>query len=536
MKLKNKFQYIATPAKVFMTVLIVLIAVSILQSICIQIEQTYTRKKRFTTEENPEAELSQEERRQDRIRRSVKEFLPDGTIHLIYRLEHISDQKYQEQIYDSNDNLLWEGPSDKKPYEYLSWDRQLQGSREAFTELDMKRTQTITPGFSRYIEIPVGLDGKIEQIWRYNPGAQYFKGYDTRGRKIGYIGSNGFTESKSKVKAFGEFRQFAAWCPVDSCNPKLLLQTQKSIYQINFEKQDVELLFESADADIERIIKLHAWRSLSPDSEEYIDRTKYRPLIQCKTSDGKHHLILREPNKQFSFDLRTPSFTATKQVIFVRNYGNDMPLPPDINSSKQVIDQWMQKLQKKTTWNVWVELYKVHNNGDLELVNRYDYTRSPVSRSVAKARDPRPPVQRYVCQFSPLMYDLCIRYVAIRLWPRPYGYGGRNDSFYSLLMMIDDIRPHSGIINRILSALVMVFVFWHGWPRRTSWVKFVFWLVFTGLFNIAGLLAYLALNHTAVIKCPVCGKQRGLTQVDCVRCKAQLPGPERGKLDLIFSA
>ena len=81
----------------------------------------------------------------------------------------------------------------------------------------------------------------------------------------------------------------------------------------------------------------------------------------------------------------------------------------------------------------------------------------------------------------------------------------------------------------------MVFVSWHGWPRRTSWARFVFWLVFTGLLNITGLLTYLALNHTAVIKCLVCGKRRGLTQVECVRCRGQLPVPERGKLDLIFS-
>jgi hypothetical protein len=109
------------------------------------------------------------------------------------------------------------------------------------------------------------------------------------------------------------------------------------------------------------------------------------------------------------------------------------------------------------------------------------------------------------------------------------------DFFYSLVRMIMDIRPYGGVLNRILSALMMGFAFLHGWPRRTSWAKFVFWLVFVGTFNLAGLLTYLALNHTVVVKCPVCGKRRGLAQVDCVRCQAELPAPERGKLDLIFS-
>jgi len=53
--------------------------------------------------------------------------------------------------------------------------------------------------------------------------------------EIGYFGANGFTESKTEVKAFGEFVQFAAWCPVGSYNPMLLFQTQNSIYQINFD-------------------------------------------------------------------------------------------------------------------------------------------------------------------------------------------------------------------------------------------------------------------------------------------------------------
>jgi len=400
----------------------------------------------------------------------------------------------------------------------------------------MKQTQMIMAGFSRNVRIPVQLDSKIEQIWRYYPGAQYFKGYNASGEQIGYAGATGLTDSKSEVQPLGEFWLFTAWCPKDSFSPILLWQTQRRIYQINFEKQEVETIFESTDADIETArTSLHAWRDLKPGEEEYIDRKKYRPLIQCKTRDGKHHLILREPKEQISFDLLNPnpSFTATRQAIFVRNYGNDMPLPPDIYGPQQAIDQWRQKLQKTKTWNVWTEIYKVNNQGKLELMNRYDYTRSPVSGPLDKTRDPRPPVQRYVCQFSPPLYDLIYHFWGRKYWSLSFLF--RGNVFYDLLKGILEIRPYDGVINRILSALMMVFVFWHGWPRRTSWAKFVFWLVFVGLFNIAGLLTYLALNHTAVIKCPVCGKRRGLAQVDCVRCKAQLPGPERGKLDLIFS-
>ena len=541
MKLKNNLKYIATSSKVFMTVLIVLLAVSILQGIIIQTERTFAHAKQRPATTKPEAELTQEEKRLNRIRNSAKYFLADGTIHLIYKLGSTPGRMNESetaQIYDANDNLLWEGPGNKKrPYEYLLfWAKQIRVNRDGFTQQQMKRIQMITPGFSRNIEIPVGSDDKIKQIWRYHPGAQYFKGYNTKGGKIGYAGSTGFTDSKTKVKPFGEFRLFTAWCPQDTSSPTLLWQTQRHIYQIDFEKQNVELIFESTEADIEiERTSLHAWRDVKPGEKEYRYNKKYRPLLLCRTKDGKHHLILREPKQQLSLVVvPRSSVTATKQGIFVRHTGSDSLPPKNIADSRELFDKWLQERRGKPR-NLWVELYKVDNQGGLELLNRYDWTVPAPPMPVVKARDPRPAVKRYVSQISPPFYDYVLRLLGRKFWSRALNYQNRGDFFYSLARMVLDIQPYGGVINRVLSALMMGFVFLHGWPRRTSWAKFVFWVVFAGLFNLAGLLTYLALNHTAIIKCPVCGKRRGLARVDCVRCQAELPAPERGKLDLILS-
>ena len=536
MKLKSNLKYIATPAKIFMTVFIVLIAVSILQGIIIQIERTFAHAKQRPAITKPEAELTQEEKRLNRIRNSAKYFLADGTIHLIHKPRRISGQMNQsetEQIYDANDNLIWEGPGNKKPYRYLSWAKQLR--RYVFTREQMKQMQMITPGFSRNIEIPVGSYNKTEQIWRYHPGAEYFKGYNTNGGEIGYAGSTGFTDSKSKVKPLGKFRLFTAWCPQDSVSPTLLWQTQRHIYQIDFEKQNVEMIFESTDSDIEiERTSLHAWRDLKPGAEGSSDPKKYRPLLLCVTEDGKHHLILREPERQFSLAVPRSSATATKQDIFVYSFGSDAFPPADIVRSRELLNKWFQQLRGKPR-NLWTELYKVDNQGGLELLNRYDWTVPAPSMPLLKVGDPRTAVKRSVSQLSPPLYDLVVRFLGRKLWSRALHYQNRGDFFYSLVRMILDIRPYGGVINRVLSALMMGFAFLHGWPRRTSWSKFVFWVVFAGLFNLAGLLTYLALNHTAVIRCPVCGRRRGLARVDCARCQAQLPAPECGKLDLIFS-
>ena len=535
MKIKNKLLYISTPAKVFMTTLIILILLSIIQGISIGIEKTSIHLKKRSFQTKSEKKLTQEEKRIDRIRSSAKEFIPDGTIHLICRLEHLSDGIDLEQIYDANDNLLWEGPSDKRPYEYLSWAKHLRRYREGFTKSQMKDTQMITTDFSRNVRIPVQSDNKTEQIWRYLPGKQYFKGYNASGEKIGYVGSNGFTDLKSKVKPFGEFGLFTAWCPQDASSPTLLWQTQRRIYQINFEKQEVETIFKSTDADIEfERTSLHAWRDLKPGEKEYVDPNKYRPLIHYQTGDGKLHLILREPKQQFSLSVPRASVTATKQDIYARSVGSDSFPPEDIIKSQGLYNKWLKEHSGKPR-NLWTELYKVDNQGNLELINRYDWIVPPTSSYVTNARDARPIVHRSVSQFSPPLYDLIMRLLGRKFLRSIFAYENRGDFVYGLAQMILEIRPYKGVINRVLSAFMMVFVFWHGWPRRTSWARFVFWLVFAGLFNIAGLLTYLALNHTAVIKCPVCSKRRGLAQLDCVRCKAQLPYPERGKLDLIFS-
>ena len=542
MKQQNYLRYVATPAKVLMAVLILLIAVIILQGIILETERMFAYTKRRPAAKEPEKQLSEAEKRIQRIQRSAKEFLPDGTIHLVHKLGRPLGRRGQpeaEQIYDANDNLLWEGLTKDRPYEYLSWYHGYRPGSEGFYDKRMKQIQLITLEFSRTVEVPVVSDGQTEQIWRYHPSAEYFKGYNTSGEKIGYAGSTGFTDSKSQVKPLGKFRFFTAWCPQDSSSPTLLWQTQRRVYQINFERRQVELIFESTEADI-KIISLHAWMDLKPGTEEYIDHEKYRPMLLCTTEDGKHHLIMRDPEQRLTITIPEDwkewtgnycLFTATKQDTFLIRNWIELRAAPDYFRDKELHEQWWRDYRSNTK-KYWVELYKVDNKGGLNLLNRYDWTVPGEFEPIIDVKDSRTAIQRCVTQFSPPLYDFVVRLLGRKFWARALDYQNRGDFFYSLARMILDIRPLGR--NWILSALMMGFAFLHGWPRRTSWAKFIFWLIFVGTFNLAGLLTYLALNHTTVIKCPVCGKRRGLTQIDCVRCEAELPAPERGKLDLIF--
>ena len=186
MELKNVSKYIAGPGRVFMTVLIVLIVVTVVQGFTIEAIRMFGQTRRTPVIKSEPR--TAEEKRIERISRSSKQSLPDGTIHLIHvqRAERgpIVEPR-NEQIYDVNDKLLWEGPSDQRPYEYLSWAEQPRRYSHALTLMQIKQMQMLTPIFSRTIEIPVGSLNNTEQIWRYCPGAECFEGYNVDGGRIG---------------------------------------------------------------------------------------------------------------------------------------------------------------------------------------------------------------------------------------------------------------------------------------------------------------------------------------------------------------
>jgi hypothetical protein len=543
MKLKDSSKYIAGPTKIFMTVLILLFAVGILQGIIIQTAMVLTTKKYESAITKPEEELSEAEKHLQKMRYSAKQFLPDGTIHLVYTLPDTptvsADDQKQQEVYDANGRLLWSGLEKDRPYEYLSWTEAPRGYREKFDEQRMKQIHTISPEFSRSLQIPVKSKEKTEQVWRYDPGRQLFVGYRLDGGKIGYIGSTGFTDSISRAKPFGTFKLFTAWCPQDSFSPTLLWQTSRRVYEINFEKQRVQLIFESAEANIKQI-RLHKWRPIRPETQQDL-KIQYRPLIKCLTEDGKNHLIMKNPDEKLTVTVNDDwwsqalSFTATTQDIFLLRPENERRPPSSLQKSPKLYAEWLRKFVRKfegKPYKLWSELYKIDNQGELDLLNSYEWTVPARPGSVVEASPPWLKVKHYACQFSSPLYDL-----AWYLLGSDFGiYLYRNNDFIAgFAELTREFRPGNSIFNWMLSLAMVGFAFGHGWPRQTSRAKLIFWLAFTLVFNLAGLLTYLALNHTPIIKCSSCGKSRGLDQVNCLRCGTELPAPQRGKLDLILN-
>jgi hypothetical protein len=466
-----------------------------------------------------------------------KLFLPDGTMHLVHRkdtlrYDNYTDDYTKEKITDVNGIFLWQGIHRNRPLKYLDWASFAQN----FSERQMQSMFLLSPDLPSVFEVPVRIGGEVKEVWQYDFETQAFTGYEVGGGLIGYLGADGF--AASKAQPFGEFKGFVSWTDENLSSVVTLWQTKRRIYQIDFSSHKVETVFDSDQSDIESI-RWHQWRPMNPKDRDD-SGIQYRPLIDCQTADNKHHLIMREPNQILVVELpeqmREPNqilmwrrsnwdFTATDKTIFAQYRERDFNLP----ASPKLLEQYRQEYDSKPRPQS-LQLYQVTNDGKLNLISRFDWTR-PMAKILY------PPVRREIIQkwarkASPPVFDL--------LW---YLFG---DSLYNFIRegmgmmqgyaaIITEGRPGYSSLNYVLGAAMMAFALWHGWARRTSWGRMVCWLVVVALFGIAGLLTYLALNHTPVIKCPICGKKRGLEQFNCIRCSRTLPIPQRKPTDLIFS-
>jgi hypothetical protein len=478
-----------------------------------------------------------------KIQKAGKMFLPDGTLHLVHIPDMQSyDNRTKEEITDVNGNILWEGLLQDLPFKYLSWASQPVFSTERF----IINIFLLTPALSGVLEIPVREGQEVKEVWSYDFEAQIFNGYDTENGLKGFIDADGYANSKTKTKPLGECMGFTTWTGESPSSVAMLWRTGRKIYQIDFQNRIVEKVFESAASDI-NYINWYNWRPQNPKNQKVSD-INYRPLLVCQTRDNKYHLIMREPNQILTIDLPEQwpgkvNFTATSNAIFIKYNETNYAPPQEPELAKQYIREYYSKPQPQS-----VRLYKVIDNGKIEQVTRFDWMHPVFNKnsSIPRIVDQQEIYQKWVSKTSPPMFDLVWYLCGDTLDKLHQEKTGMMKAYIDMIMQF---RPsHSNLIpsfeqnqkdwsptNCLLSAVMMGFALWHGFSRRTSWLNLVLWLFIVGLFNLAGLLTYLALNHTPVIKCPACGKKRGLKMDNCSQCGSPLPTPQRKPTDLIMT-
>lgn len=198
---------------------------------------------------------------------------------------------------------------------------------------------------------------------------------------------------------------------------------------------------------------------------------------------------------------------------------------PNSRDLEKYID-WLSKHHDEP-WDYKVTLYDLKSDGSLYPANAFTWTRpAPDFSSAYGARSEKfRTVINAVSSPVPVWASLPFKEQL------PY----RSASQWNFVIeTIGFISQYNLPLNLCIMSLFAVLTYFHGRPRFNSSYQLTAWIVFVFLFNLAGFLTYLALNHTAVMRCAHCGKWRGLAADTCPRCKAPLLEPKQNPTDLVM--
>ncbi|MHC4743596.1 MAG: hypothetical protein ACYS8Z_16905, partial [Planctomycetota bacterium] len=92
MRFKQNIKYVAVPAKVFVTVAILLLAVIMLQGILVETVRLFDDRD-YKPPQVVTAEPNEQEKKLRRMSKSPKGCLPDGTVHLLIDSSDNRDEK-----------------------------------------------------------------------------------------------------------------------------------------------------------------------------------------------------------------------------------------------------------------------------------------------------------------------------------------------------------------------------------------------------------------------------------------------------------
>jgi hypothetical protein len=511
----------------------------ILQNIAMSKQRALSREK----QDSPPQERS----KTARILRSDKRFQADGTVHYVYTVPSPRNHEEEEkliQIYDVNDNLIWSGRSKPIPYTYLSWASSHMWRHyyrfEGLSQGVIERIHGMSPEFSQTLDISVNRDTQAQAVWRYDPGRQHFAGYTADGNRIGYLGANGLAPTRVACKPLEEPINGVAWCPPRTDHCMMLWMTDSRLLQIDFAKQAVSCLMESPQSPLAKL-SVQGWFDLNPKEPLYADPNAHPPLLCCANETGTHYFVFKDSKQVVTFNPPADwdekvgthyQFSSTPQGLFLCRDYIDFNAPPSQN--RKHLNTWMEQYRQQDKTH-WKELYTIDAEGQLKPISQISWIQPKVSEAEYQAVE-APIYYKLINLPSPLLYSLIGYIPNYRDAITDYFNQGRyRPTLVSQLARMIAFRTPSLVYCIFLSFLSVSFVLWHGVSRQRSRIRLGAWVVLTALFNVAGLLTYLAFNHTATVRCVNCGKRRGIETDACPRCVAPLPQPIHSKPHLIMN-
>jgi len=153
--------------------------------------------------------------------------------------------------------------------------------------------------------------------------------------------------------------------------------THHTLYEIDIKARRVERLVDVKDSTLQSM-SAQAWYPIDKEEKHYVDPKVYRPLIVCRSSDNRYHLVLRDPDLSLSF-APPPEwtqwvnshcrFTATQTDLFMtRGWIEYPPARMDILASDAYF-AYAQAYNITTKYH-GTELYRMDTDANLEIVSK----------------------------------------------------------------------------------------------------------------------------------------------------------------------
>jgi hypothetical protein len=513
----NAIDRLATAARIFMTLVACLVLLMICQTIIKGFASDYVR----VSFPNKAPQISEADQKLKEISDSRKEFLFDGTVLLVKETtpRGSTDQNKTVRVADANDRTLYDGPLDKSPYSFIQWSDEGPLHFPVTSLTTMAQHYGGNVDFSQMLCVGTrGSDGVPLGTWVFDPAIGAFTGYDFEGRITGYLGAQGLCLQRRDIEPFEQGASFRRFEKAGAVNPMALWVSAYSVHLIDFGTLEVRRIFHWDDDRITSVQTNH-WED--PNTSPYL------PCVGAFTADVRGAIYL--PDSQRLIQIQAPSgpswsfsvVVATRQGIYLRR---QRILGYPQTRDRAILLRWWLENRDRPKQHL-IELMKVQDDGDCTLVSSFGWTQPPQRDTSELARQR---LAQRINQAVSVVSPLPDRWVS--QW-FPYNYGGYWWSLVRPFIYMEIHWPSNLAVTLVLTLLT----FFHAWPRRTGWGKLVFWIILVMVFNLAGLLTYLALNSTPVIHCQACNKKRGLLRADCPACHSLLPPPKPKPTDLILS-
>ncbi|HOK65685.1 MAG TPA: hypothetical protein PK054_07745 [Anaerohalosphaeraceae bacterium] len=499
--------------KAVIVLLVMLLILLIIQTISINILEVVLRKKYSPDWEHPE--LSEIEQIQQRIAEADKVFLPDGTLHLLH--SDWTARQEMIEVYDTAGQMLWKGSRSDLPHEYLK-------PADVLYKEDWTGYLRVSENFSRDLIFTVRNEKKqIREFWRYDFNKRYFTGYGLQKHILGYLSASGFTESRSEIRPFEPIQNFHAWIPAVSWNPRCLLWTEHSLFEADFEKRSIEILYENPSVPIGRLFMVN-WKETASYKPSFlsailIDLIDQPPILLQK--NPRKAIPLQIPDELLKKGRRT--FYSSGQSFYLEVHW--LPKAPMDNKQYR---KWLQENRDKPL-DYRIELYQIREDGTFEHLSQFDYIKPPYrpSASVKLYENKCSQFKGWVTFSSPPCFAW-FRKILTVLWE------SERYILEDLKEFTERMEPTNPYLYYSAASVLTILTLLHYKPRRVGWFKGTVWLAVVFCFNLAGFLTYLALNHYPVVRCHSCGRRRGLNRPDCPACGAPLPSPPARDTDLLY--